>query len=372
MLIAKVHQYGYGSKSLVKCVRIGVPFGPKTREKTILKNASDDVSQFLRSLVPCTVDAKARRQGIDEVGYGIRDTWVDLAEAVPEIAPMTVGEDGRTRISQRVAMDSQRVDLLIGDRMTLQDDRLSQATHQELQTHRDHVYAHETHIQAHQAQLQLQSTLIQTQHQVYETRFQMQQAEMAALRESDRRRQAQMAETLRVMRDMRREMSEDIALPSSRAALTPQRSSRGEELTARDSDARIQITRSFWGSETSSAAKLYLMETHKSIIRHWDDRRNVQTARPCFYADFMKCQPLNYKGTEGVVSLTRWIKKMESVFNISGCAIENQVKFATCTLLGGCLTWGCQDKNLRSRAFSMTWKYSRRDDGQVLSAEGEL
>ncbi|GKF06088.1 putative reverse transcriptase domain-containing protein, partial [Tanacetum coccineum] len=32
-------------------------------------------------------------------------------------------------------------------------------------------------------------------------------------------------------------------------------------------------------------------------------------------------------------------KKMESVFNISGCAIENQVKFATCTLLGAALTW---------------------------------
>ncbi|GKB04612.1 hypothetical protein Tco_0832755, partial [Tanacetum coccineum] len=27
---------------------------------------------------------------------------------------------------------------------------------------------------------------------------------------------------------------------------------------------------------------------------HGDNRRNVQTARPCFYADFMKCQPLNF------------------------------------------------------------------------------
>ncbi|GJV49236.1 putative reverse transcriptase domain-containing protein [Tanacetum coccineum] len=53
----------------------------------------------------------------------------------------------------------------------------------------------------------------------------------------------------------------------------------------------------------------------------------------------MKCQPLNFKGTEGVVGLTRWIEKMESVFNISGCAIENQVKFATYTLLGADLTW---------------------------------
>ncbi|GKG46200.1 hypothetical protein Tco_0501046, partial [Tanacetum coccineum] len=38
------------------------------------------------------VDAEERQQGIRDVGYGIRDTWVDPAEAVPEIAPMTVGE----------------------------------------------------------------------------------------------------------------------------------------------------------------------------------------------------------------------------------------------------------------------------------------
>ncbi|GKB07690.1 hypothetical protein Tco_0835974, partial [Tanacetum coccineum] len=39
-----------------------------------------------------TVDAEERRQGIRDVGYGIRDTWVDPAEAVPEIAPVTLGE----------------------------------------------------------------------------------------------------------------------------------------------------------------------------------------------------------------------------------------------------------------------------------------
>nr|GEV19228.1 hypothetical protein [Tanacetum cinerariifolium] len=35
-------------------------------------------------------------RGIREVGYGIRDTWVDPAEAVPEIAPMTLGEMQQT------------------------------------------------------------------------------------------------------------------------------------------------------------------------------------------------------------------------------------------------------------------------------------
>ncbi|GJV74757.1 hypothetical protein Tco_1506341 [Tanacetum coccineum] len=89
---------------------------------------------------------------------------------------------------------------------------------------------------------------------------------------------------------------------------------------------------------------------------HEDNRRNVQTARPCFYADFMKCQPLNFKGTKGVVGLTRWIEKMESVFNISGCANENQVKFATCTLLFRCGLdwWKWSDKNTRTKTLDET------------------
>ncbi|GJU83713.1 reverse transcriptase domain-containing protein [Tanacetum coccineum] len=60
-------------------------------------------------------------------------------------------------------------------------------------------------------------------------------------------------------------------------------------------------------------------------------RSPVQPARVCTYPDFMKCQPLNFKGTEGVVGLSQWLKKMESVFHISGCAIENQVKETICT-----------------------------------------
>ncbi|GJV23232.1 putative reverse transcriptase domain-containing protein [Tanacetum coccineum] len=44
-------------------------------------------------------------------------------------------------------------------------------------------------------------------------------------------------------------------------------------------------------------------------------RRPVQVARECTYPNFLKCQPLNFKGTEGVV------------------------KFATCTLQGNALTW---------------------------------
>nr|GEZ09607.1 hypothetical protein [Tanacetum cinerariifolium] len=45
------------------------------------------------------------------------------------------------------------------------------------------------------------------------------------------------------------------------------------------------------------------------------------------------------KGTEGVVGLTQWFEKMESVFNISNCTTACQVKYSTCTLQGVALTW---------------------------------
>ncbi|GJY81846.1 putative reverse transcriptase domain-containing protein [Tanacetum coccineum] len=68
-------------------------------------------------------------------------------------------------------------------------------------------------------------------------------------------------------------------------------------------------------------------------------RRTERTARECTYTDFLKCQPMNFKGTKRVVGLTQWFERMEIVFNISNCVVENQVKFATCTLHGVPLTW---------------------------------
>ncbi|GJX72804.1 hypothetical protein Tco_0311399 [Tanacetum coccineum] len=155
-----------------------------------------------------TVDAEERRQGIRDVGYGIRDTWIDLTEVVPEVAPMTVGE-----------------------------------------------------------------------------------AEIAALRKSDRRRQAQMAETLRVIRDMRREMSD------MQAELLAHQEHQGRARRPRP-DARIPD--------------------------HWDASGDADS-------------------------------------HVYGCAVENQVKFATCTLLGAALTWwNGQIRTLGPEAYAMTWEVLKK------------
>nr|GEV66386.1 putative reverse transcriptase domain-containing protein [Tanacetum cinerariifolium] len=53
-------------------------------------------------------------------------------------------------------------------------------------------------------------------------------------------------------------------------------------------------------------------------------RRQVPTQRECTYTEFLKCQPMNFKGTEGVIGLTQWVEKMESVFLISNYTITSQ------------------------------------------------
>ncbi|GJU17100.1 reverse transcriptase domain-containing protein [Tanacetum coccineum] len=103
-------------------------------------------------------------------------------------------------------------------------------------------------------------------------------------------------------------------------------------------------------------------------------RRPVQPTRVCSYPDFMKCQPLNFKGTEGVVGLSHWLEKMESVFHISGCAIESQVKFATCTLLGAVLTWwnGHVRTLGHDAAYAMTWGTFKKKLTDKYCPNGEI
>ncbi|GKB09747.1 putative reverse transcriptase domain-containing protein [Tanacetum coccineum] len=103
-------------------------------------------------------------------------------------------------------------------------------------------------------------------------------------------------------------------------------------------------------------------------------RRHVQPARVCSYPDFRKCQPLNFKGTEGVVGLSQWLEKMELVFYISGCAIENQVEFATCTLLGAALTWwnGHVRTLGHDAAYAMTWGTFKKKLTDKYCPNGEI
>ncbi|GJT10431.1 hypothetical protein Tco_0857473 [Tanacetum coccineum] len=87
-----------------------------------------------------------------------------------------------------------------------------------------------------------------------------------------------------------------------------------------------------------------MAEVEASRVRNGYDSngsgpRPAQAVRKCSYSEFLKCKPLDFKGTEGVVGLTRWFDKIESVFSISNCTASCQVKFTTSTLQDDALTW---------------------------------
>ncbi|GKF63895.1 reverse transcriptase domain-containing protein, partial [Tanacetum coccineum] len=86
--------------------------------------------------------------------------------------------------------------------------------------------------------------------------------------------------------------------------------------------------------------------------------RTLHTACGCTYKEFLNYQPLNFKETKGATGLAHWFEKMESVFHITNCVVECQVKYATCTLLCGALTW-C-NSHVRTVghgvAYDISWK----------------
>ncbi|GKD21463.1 putative reverse transcriptase domain-containing protein, partial [Tanacetum coccineum] len=103
-------------------------------------------------------------------------------------------------------------------------------------------------------------------------------------------------------------------------------------------------------------------------------RRQAPLARECTYPDFMKCKPLYFKGTEGVVELTQWFERMEIVFRISNCTVENQIKFATCTLLGSALTWWNSHVKTVGYdvSYAMTWTNLKKKMTNKYCPRGEI
>ncbi|PWA87894.1 reverse transcriptase domain-containing protein [Artemisia annua] len=64
------------------------------------------------------------------------------------------------------------------------------------------------------------------------------------------------------------------------------------------------------------------------------------------------------EGAGGAIALTRWVEKMESVMDISGCTEGQKVKYAASSLVNKALTWWNTQIQARGRvaAMGMTWE----------------
>nr|GEU56913.1 hypothetical protein [Tanacetum cinerariifolium] len=228
----------------------------------------------LSTLGSSTLDAEARQKGIGEVRYGIRDTWVDPTETVPEIAPMTASE---------------RVNLLMEDKI------------------------------AHQETIQIMEDEAYAARKAWGHSIGLSQAVYFELQTHQ--------EQVQIMTPVTRQG------PSATPKNTNPNNMTLESIQA-------MIDQAFLQNSTNEDGIHSL---------HEDKRRNVQTARPCFYADFMKCQPLNFKGTKGVV------------------------KFPNYTLLDAALTWwNSQIRSLGLDAYSMTWEVLKKKITNKYCPQGKI
>ncbi|GKA69387.1 putative reverse transcriptase domain-containing protein [Tanacetum coccineum] len=77
----------------------------------------------------------------------------------------------------------------------------------------------------------------------------------------------------------------------------------------------------------------------------------------CSYKTLMACNPKEYDGKGGAIALTRWIEKIKSVFNNSGCAENQRVKFVASSFVNKALTWWNTQVQARGHeeAIGMSW-----------------
>ncbi|GJW36981.1 putative reverse transcriptase domain-containing protein, partial [Tanacetum coccineum] len=77
----------------------------------------------------------------------------------------------------------------------------------------------------------------------------------------------------------------------------------------------------------------------------------------CSYKTFTICNPKEFDGKGGAVALTRWIEKMESVFDNSGCTTNQRVRYAASCFMNKALTWWNTQVQARGReaAIGMSW-----------------
>ncbi|GKB25424.1 reverse transcriptase domain-containing protein [Tanacetum coccineum] len=253
-----------------------------------------------------TMEAESRRKRAKTVGYGIRDTWVDPRETAKEVTPVTLeGVNTRDRQTQIY----QTVEALVDDRQ----------------------YHYEI------ARLLDQEALVSCEAWAYSMGL---SSAIAALIAQVSSLQGHLATTLGEIRALQAREQARADAPED-TATGPNRVSYG---TCPNHTSFRELSTNGHGDGS-----------HNSGI---GIRGATRTLRECTYKEFLNCYLLNFKGTEGVVVLSQWFEKMESVFHISNCAPENQVKFATCTFIGSALSWWNSHKKAVTQdvAYGMDWK----------------
>nr|GEU53729.1 putative reverse transcriptase domain-containing protein [Tanacetum cinerariifolium] len=309
------------------------------------------------------LDVSPGRLMSKEFDYGITDTWDELVGASEEIAPTTL-HGVNHRVTDLSTMVEQETTIMYGIMKDAQDDR-SQLRGRVNLLYRDRlVYrllavmierearmAHEAwglsmdaSDNAHSDVMSLRTTLVAYHALILDLQApdRRRQGVIKELLAADHKRQVQLTKALRLLKGLQTQMIE-FQRHHGPAKGPTQPDAPGEADCIDLLFCLATQYRSFVQGMIDQGVTAALAAHDAN--RNGDDShtsgtgRPVYVARECTYPDFLKCQPLNFKGTKGVVGLSQWSEKMESVYSISNCIVACKVKCATCTLQGNALTW---------------------------------
>ncbi|GKD95433.1 reverse transcriptase domain-containing protein, partial [Tanacetum coccineum] len=284
-----------------------------------------------------TLVAETRRQRAEEVSYGIRDVWVDPIE--------TVEEDRQTQLFQRVDglvedgqfhYETARLldqEALVSREAWAHSIGLSSAVHYELQSYR-------THTQMQDFRIALQESLVTTlithvsslQGQLSAALGQIQALQARGQTHADDREGAGTSTAVGLVfsllvSDNHNNMPPRRSSATARAAVAAARAAAAVAAAAPITVAAIE--------QLIEARVSAALANHKTLLNSTNGQ-----------GDGSHNSDTGIRGT------------MESVFHISNCAVENQVKFATCTFLGNALTWWNSHMKTVTQdvAYAMDWK----------------
>ncbi|GJW95442.1 putative reverse transcriptase domain-containing protein [Tanacetum coccineum] len=252
-----------------------------------------------------TVDREIRRDPERDVGYGIIDTWYEMLEDMPR-APATDTDEIYMRLGE--AQDER---LLMGGRLNLlQRDR--------------RAHAHTTLLMEREARLSREAS-----------GRSMDASDLSPSKVMALRTQTQVTALQGQLGTASGPAQPEIPEEAGHK-MTPKRTTRANPA---DTTATTFVTNAQLKAMIDQGVTYTLVARDADRNTNGDDSHNSEI-----------------DGTKGVVKLIQWFEKMETVFSISNCSVENKIKFSTCTLLA----------DLKNK---MTHKYCPRVEIKKLEAE---
>ncbi|GJS14937.1 putative reverse transcriptase domain-containing protein [Tanacetum coccineum] len=286
-----------------------------------------------------TLDDEIRRDPERYVGYGITDTWDEMVEDMHG-----------TPATTDVAVLSQRMtDFVMTLNMLCRDRRAHARTARLIET--EARLSREAWLHSMDANDTSRSEV-----RALRTTVLAQQTEIAALRAADCARQAQLVETLRLMSTLQTHLT---ALLLSITENGTKRSTPAATAITTTTVIDAQVKALIDQGVTDALAARDAERSRNGEDSHDSGtgvRRQAPPARECTYPDFLKCKPLYFKGTEGVIKLTQCLLGSAlTCWNSHVKTVGHDVAHA--------MTW----TNLKKK---MTDKYCPR--GEIKKLESEM